>query len=92
MRGRSRVKLNRERGETAMPKEQDKQVVSDKLLADIRNHLMGSPSANELQSIQLQMDVLNRWARLALEDAASNDHDHAMATDHNDHDHAAARE
>jgi len=70
-------------------KEQDAQVVSDKL-AKIRDHLMGSPTPNQLQSMQLEMDVLQRWARLAAEDAAaSNDHDHAMATDHNDHDHAA---
>jgi hypothetical protein len=74
-----------------MPKEQDvsdQQMVSDKL-AEIRKNLMGSPAANELQSMQLHMDVLQRWAHLASVNAPSNDHDHSMATDHNDHDHAA---
>jgi hypothetical protein len=74
-----------------MPKEQDtqsdKQVISDRL-AEIRTRLMASPAANELQGIQLQMDVLQRWAGLVLADKA-NDHDHVMATDHTDHDHAA---
>jgi hypothetical protein len=74
-----------------MPKEEDitdKQAVSDKV-AEIRKNLMGSPAANELQSMQLHMDVLQRWAHLAQVHAASNDHDHVMATDHTDHDHAA---
>jgi len=71
-----------------MSKEQDAQAVGEKL-AEIRNRLMGSPRDDELRSMQLQMNVLQRWAQLALAaDDPIHNHDHSMSTDHNDHDHA----
>jgi hypothetical protein len=52
-----------------MAKEQETDAIGHKemlreKLAQIRNHLMGSPTAEELQLMQLHMNALDRWAQL----------------------------
>ena len=56
-------------------------------VADIRRRLMGSPKPEELQTLQLEAQVLEQWARLArvpstiAEDVDHmDDHDHTMPT------------
>ncbi|MBO3744759.1 hypothetical protein J5X84_01675 [Streptosporangiaceae bacterium NEAU-GS5] len=51
-------------------------------LDDIHSRLMGQPSADELQELQLHLDALATWDRLMLRQLTSHDHDHM-----DDHDH-----
>ncbi len=50
-------------------------------LDDIRRRLM-NPTRAELEAIQLNLDVLDKWDRLMLRQEAGHDHDHM-----DDHDH-----
>jgi hypothetical protein len=73
-------------GKIVMTKEADEKALDDKL-EDIRNRLMGDPSDDELRSMQLQMDALQRWAQLSRVAADPehvdhmDDHDHTMPTE-----------
>lgn len=70
-----------------MTKQTDEATYKQKL-EDIGKRLMGSPNAAELKTMQLQMDALQKWARLSLSAAADmHDHDHM-----DDHDHAMPTE
>ena len=70
-----------------MSREQDEKLLQKKL-DEIRERLMASPNQTELRALQLQMEVLGLWARLArLPSADQHDHDHM-----DDHDHAALPE
>ena len=52
----------------------------DKKLDEIRDRLMGDPSKNDLEAMQLHIDVLEKWARVA--NAADADHQHNHMDDH----------
>jgi hypothetical protein len=87
VRGIGSLNFNIGSGKIAMTKEQDEKAFRDKL-DDIRNRLMGSPKEDELRSMQLQMEVLQRWAQLARVAADEyhnhdhmDDHDHSMPTE-----------
>jgi hypothetical protein len=51
-----------------------------KKLDEIRKRLTGEPSAEELESMQLHIALLERWARLV--SSADADHQHNHMTDH----------
>ena len=70
-----------------MSRELDQEAFKENL-NEIRGRLMAAPGLEELQTMQLQMEVLQRWAQLArAADEPYHNHDH-QNTDHNDHDHA----
>lgn len=78
--------LSHEKGFT-VSKEHNQSAYRDKL-EEIRDRLLGTPSPEELQGLQLQLEVLQRWAQLSrVADEPYHNHDH-QNTDHNDHDHA----
>jgi len=57
-------------------------------LGEIRDRLLGTPTTEELHSLQLHLEALQRWAQLSrVADEPYHNHDH-QNTDHNDHDHA----
>ena len=51
-----------------------------KTLEDIRHRLTGNPTTEELNSMQLQINVLEKWARLA--NSSDADHQHNHMADH----------
>jgi hypothetical protein len=53
-------------------------------LDDIRRRLSGEPSYEELTSMQLHIDLLERWARIVSTTEADHQHNHM-----NDHDNTA---
>ena len=53
-------------------------------LAEIRQRLAKDPSKAELSSMQLQIDTLEKWARLVSSAEADHQHNHM-----NDHDNTA---
>ena len=52
-------------------------------IEELRLRLMGDLSVEELQRMQLHLDALERWARLA----TSGDHDHDDGGNPGEHDH-----
>jgi hypothetical protein len=62
-----------------MPSRQDDNPINQKL-DELRGRLMGDPTKAELESMQLHIDVLEKWARVA--NAADADHQHNHMDDH----------
>ena len=53
-----------------------------KRLEEIRSRLLGDPSREELEAMQMQITVLGQWDRMMMRAAEGHDHDHM-----DDHDH-----
>jgi len=66
-----------------MPKRQDESALKKKL-EDIHNSLLGNPTKEELEAMQLHLDVLEKADRMMAMELAGHHHDHM-----DDHDHTA---
>ena len=62
-----------------MAKPNDENELKDKL-EEIRRRLTGAPSYDELNSMQLHLDLLEKWARIS--NAMEADHQHNHMSDH----------
>jgi hypothetical protein len=71
--------INSTEEESGMPKRQPESPINEKL-DEIRGRLLGDPSKTELEAMQLHIDVLEKWARVA--NTADADHQHNHMDDH----------
>ena len=67
-----------------MSKRNDEKPLQKKL-DDIHSRLMGDPTKDELNAMQLHLDAMERWTRLNEAEADHHHHDHM-----DDHDHTVA--